>query len=353
MLRHTLNVAVKVSGINLPCKIERRCRLECHSLLPFGVQLPITWSTAVSGDQCPAPAWWHAGNGAWGCLMSHVRVVQDAVADGTEMLCVLEDDVCFHPRAKEMLDRMLREVPDDWDQIYLGGQHLKEPLPVPGRPFILRGVNVNRTHAFILRRRMFARYLQHILHAPDYIAHGAWHIDHQLGIAHERRDWNVYCPAWWLAGQDEGSSNISGRTNPRYWWHWRKYATGLPFIHVPCGTEVPHETAKQVHGGWNLKPGTGEDIGLDACAGNRDKLAEWLHLIAGEALDLGRLPCWQHAHISLDEVRAVWPAGANGLADADLPRLLDYPYNGLFPHPLAEQPSAATTGPLDLAALAA
>ncbi len=343
---------MKISAINLPYKNERRAAVEARCRLPFAANGAVTWQTAVPGDWCPAPAWWKAGNGAWGCLMSHVRVVQDAVMDGTEMLCVLEDDVCFHPQAKEMLDRLLREAPDDWDQIYLGGQHLKEPLPVTGRPFVLRGVNVNRTHAFILRRRVFARYLQHVLHAPDYMAHGAWHIDHQLGIAHERRDWNVYCPAWWLAGQDEGSSNISGRTNPRYWWHWRKYAPGLPFIHVPAGQTLLNGTAQQLHPGWNPKPGTAEDTGLDACVGNRDKLAHWLHMIAAEAIALGRLPCWQHAGISLAEVRAVWPAGAFALGEADLPQLLDYPFNGLFPHPLAERGPAPTAQRLSHAALA-
>jgi hypothetical protein len=35
--------------------------------------------------------------------------------------CLLEDDVVFHPKAGEMLERLLRELPEDWDQVYLGG----------------------------------------------------------------------------------------------------------------------------------------------------------------------------------------------------------------------------------------
>jgi GR25 family glycosyltransferase involved in LPS biosynthesis len=79
--------------------------------------------------------------------MSHVRAVQDAMMDGVETLCLLEDDVVFHPKAGAMLVRLLRELPDDWDQVYLGGQHLKEPEVIPGKSFVWRARNINRTHA--------------------------------------------------------------------------------------------------------------------------------------------------------------------------------------------------------------
>lgn len=72
--------------------------------------------------------------------------------DGVETLCLLEDDVVFHPKAGEMLERLLQELPEDWDQVYLGRQHLKEPEVIPGKSFVWRARNINRTHAFILLR---------------------------------------------------------------------------------------------------------------------------------------------------------------------------------------------------------
>ncbi|MBP7951611.1 MAG: glycosyltransferase family 25 protein [Verrucomicrobiales bacterium] len=328
--------------LNLPYKPDRRERLAAHlaelDLFPAD---RIRWVKALSGDWSPGPAWWTAGNGAWGCLMSHLHVVHDAVMDGLESYLVLEDDVVFHPRAEEMLSRLMREVPDDWDQIYLGGQHLKTPQPVPGSPFVLRGANINRTHAFLLRRKAFARFQQHILHAPDYIAHHGRHIDHQLGTAHERRDWNVYCPAWWLAGQDEGSSNISGRTNPRMWWHPWIYSHHLPITLIPAEMKnnLPAETLARLHCGNNLVSGTLQDIGLTEAAASNDRLRDWLSMIAREAMDREKLPALQHPDISLERIRRQWPPGAWSLAEAPLEQWSGYPWNGLFPHPLNQSES--------------
>jgi GR25 family glycosyltransferase involved in LPS biosynthesis len=215
----------RVVVINLSFKTERRERLERH-LEEVGIADPtkIKWERAVCGDFTPPPAWWGAGNGAWGCLMSHLRVGQDAVHDNVSSYCVLEDDVIFHPKAPEMLDCFMRELPRDWGQVYLGGQFLhREPERIT--PWVMRPYNVNRTHAFALSRNTISRYLQHIMHAPDYfevrayssggitVDQNCFHIDHQLGRAHERRDWNTYVPTWWLAGQEGGSSNIAAQAS--------------------------------------------------------------------------------------------------------------------------------------------
>ena len=331
--------------LNLPYKPDRRERLAAHlAELELFPAERIRWVRALSGDWSPGPAWWKSGNGAWGCLMSHLHVVHDAIMDGLESYVVLEDDVCFQPRAKEMLTRLMQEVPEDWDQIYLGGQHLKTPQEVPGCPFVLRGVNVNRTHAFVLRRKAFAAFQRHIMHAPDYMAHPGWHIDHQLGQAHERRDWNVYCPAWWIAGQDEGSSNISGRTNPRMWWHPWIYSDRLPFIHVPAEVRnnLPEETRVRLHFGNNLHSGTLEDRGLEEVLESDERLRDWLGMIAREAMDMEKLPAIQHPGIPLERLRRHWVAGVHPLAEAPVDRWIGYPWNGLLAHPLNE--GAASDG---------
>lgn len=185
----------------------------------------ITVIPAVSGDQCPPPAWWNAGNGAWGCMLSHHRVVCDAIGDNLESVLILEDDAIFDPKAS------IDTLPETWGQIYLGGQHLRKPEVCFRRERWLVCSNVNRTHAYALHRSAMAKFAAHIMHAPDYIARGAWHIDHQLGVAHERGDWPVFAPRWWVAGQAEGSSNVSGATNPAQWWqYYDKPTEGIPLI---------------------------------------------------------------------------------------------------------------------------
>ncbi|MCW1912910.1 glycosyltransferase family 25 protein [Luteolibacter sp. GHJ8] len=328
----------KIFVINLPYKAERRDRLTKH-LAVAGLASPedITWVRAISGDMCPPPDYFKAGGGAWGCLQSHLRIVQDATMDGLGNYLVLEDDVIFHDQSGEHLQRFMSEVPADWDQIYLGGQHLRDPEPVEGSPFVFRGINVNRTHAFALSNKAFRLFQQHVMHAPDYMARAPWHIDHQLGIAHERGDWNVYAPAWWIAGQEEGTSNISGKNNPRYWWNFGGYGMGLPFVFVePAELEVvgTGELRRYLHFGNHLKDNTLEDVGLDACVGSPGSLQTWLKMIAKEAIGYWKLPAISHPAIPISEVAGNWGTRVMTLGEADLGALCAYPANGLFAHPL-------------------
>lgn len=178
---------------------------------------------AIVGDWTTCPADWNAGRGAWGCLASHRRLLEDVLHDRddrhtliTSNYLVLEDDVFFVDGALEKLNEFMEAVPNDWQQIYLGGQHSQPAtkLPIPG---VMLGNSINRTHAYALRETAYHRFYQHITYASDYRGTNK-HIDHQLELAHRRKDWLVYCPEKWIAGQEAGSSNISGRTNPRQLW---------------------------------------------------------------------------------------------------------------------------------------
>jgi GR25 family glycosyltransferase involved in LPS biosynthesis len=110
----------RVVVLNLPYKTDRRERLARHlEALDLVDPARLTWQRALAGDWSPPPAWFHAGNGAWGCLQSHLRVVHDAVMDGIESYCVLEDDVVFKANAAAALGRIHRALPPDWGQLHL------------------------------------------------------------------------------------------------------------------------------------------------------------------------------------------------------------------------------------------
>lgn len=187
---------------------------------------------AVHGDSCPAPAWWRAGDNAFACLQGHVRICQDALMDGLRSYVVFEDDAVFGQffsvRLSEIMGR-LKDVP--WDQLYLGGQHLHVEAGPPW-PFckgVVRCRNVNRTHAFAVNRQFMAKFQQHVLHFPDYLARytapdadgkGEWmpHIDHQLGYLHETRQQVTLAANPWLCGQAAGKSDINGAEQPEHYW---------------------------------------------------------------------------------------------------------------------------------------
>lgn len=314
----------RVYILNLPFKTDRRERLTNH-LDELGLVdwTKVKWMRATCGDWTRHPGWWSAGNGAWGCLLSHLRVVEEAIHDGLSNFLVLEDDVVFHANAREMLAGFMSWVPSDWGQLYLGGQYLNhEPEIVPDTDGkVMRPFNVNRTHAFALHSRIFQRFMCHILHAPDYMDYevaddgmpklcgNEFHIDHQLGRAHERRDWDVYSPKWWIAGQEAGSSNVSGKTNPRFWWHWRSWGEKLPFVVVKDGETLPEGWKDKLHFGNNLIPSTYRDKGMQRALANPLELPDLLKLLAGEAIEQWRLPAVSLRDGEQAKIASLWPAG--------------------------------------------
>lgn len=182
----------------------------------------VTVYSAVVGDYVTAPADWHSGNGAWGCLRSYQRMLEDMLhnVDDRNQLCwesvlFLEDDVYFLPDALENLNKFMPLVPEDWGQIYLGGQHTRTREKLSEN--LYRGASVNRTHAFAVNSSIAKHLYRHISYASDYMG-TLKHVDHQLELAHRRKTWPVYCPEKWICGQRGGPSNISGKTPPDQTW---------------------------------------------------------------------------------------------------------------------------------------
>tara|TARA_R110000851_G_scaffold282871_3_gene436401 strand:- start:179 stop:682 length:504 start_codon:yes stop_codon:yes gene_type:complete len=159
--------------------------------------------------------------------------------DGLKNYVVFEDDVVFSSTFSEELPKImkiLRAREDEWDMLYLGGQHLYNETSPPWHydQGIVRCNNVNRTHAMVVNARFMVKFCQHIIHAPDYIASHIKpvspnkrlhidgvkefmnHIDHQLGKLH--RDHVTLAVQPWLCGQGGGDSSITGQKEKEMWW---------------------------------------------------------------------------------------------------------------------------------------
>ena len=182
----------------------------------------VIYYPAIIGDWTTCPADWRSGYGAWGCLRSHQRIMEDVMhtrdSEGRLSLgnvLILEDDVVFKDDAHQRLNKFMDEVPDDWGQIYLGGQHRSRRKAVSGQ--VYKAKSINRTHAYAVNSNCFQKLYRHISYATDYKGTSK-HIDHQLEKAHRRGDWPVYAPKQWIVGQRAGPSNISGKTNETKFW---------------------------------------------------------------------------------------------------------------------------------------
>jgi hypothetical protein len=175
---------------------------------------------AIDGRTVPHPRKWKYGGSAWGCLQSHAAVLECALRDGAESILVLEDDVCFVEKFPDKVAGFLEIVPDDWDQLMLGGQHIKtfHGEPVLVRPGLYRCRDCERTHCYAVRGQYLRKLRQRWLGGGKFrgLGHCDWIMgrDRELQLAHQ-----VYAPEYFLVGQERSSSDISGTIFPRQFFN--------------------------------------------------------------------------------------------------------------------------------------
>jgi len=318
-----LNHFDRVVVISLPPRTDRRERLLAN-LTECGLaqENDITWFDAVDGSQAEIPDWWKSGPGAWGCRFSQLEVIEQAQRDGLENVLIIEDDAVFHPRAGEWLDSTMPLLPDDWGQFFLGGQHLAPPIKTD-EPKIVKGRSITRTHAYAVHRRAYQVITDHVRDDEEYRKHPGMHIDHHMGACQTHGYWTAYAPSWWMAGQDEGRSNIAQTEFERRWWQEGNHYWKLPFIAV--SDSETHEDFLCLN--KTPAPETNAEICI------------WLRHTAQHAWLEGKLPAYRASTLDQELVSKLWPGGIRtSQTESQLAELVDYPSNNLFPHPFTSKP---------------
>ncbi len=188
----------RVVFLNLARRRERLARFT-QSFGDWPFKTPVRFE-AIDGAQIQIPDYWNKSPGAWGCMLSHRAVLRNAIVDGVSSLFVLEDDACPVPDFAAHAADFLANVPDDWDCLMFGAEHLATPVPVSDG--VVRCMGSNRTHAFALRGRIMPTLLEY------------WHrykTDHcDIVLASLMRYFKVYAPDPFLIGQDAGPSDVTG-----------------------------------------------------------------------------------------------------------------------------------------------
>ena len=160
-----------------------------------------TWP-GVDGGVVKHPEWWTAGDAAWGSYRSHLGLLEYCYNADVESYIVFEDNATFLPRFEESWTELAASIPDDWEQIYLGGQMLHEIAhpPIPVNEKWLVPFTVNRMVCYAVHRRGHQKLYRH-LHATPF--RFGERIDGRLGRLHQAGAIRVYAPAKWLVGQVE------------------------------------------------------------------------------------------------------------------------------------------------------
>lgn len=161
---------------------------------------------AIDGEVVAKPAHWTHTAGAYGCLLSHVAVVSEARDSGAANILILEDDVILDSEFQEKFARFIKEVPDDWDMLYLGALHKDEPVKISEH--VARITKANSTFAYALNRSVF----------DEFIALNAWAedvLDMNSYLLQQR--FNCYCFMPNLAWVDAEYSDVQNRLE-RHWY---------------------------------------------------------------------------------------------------------------------------------------
>lgn len=182
---------------------------------------------ALDGHLLAKPSWYTQQPGAWGCLRTHLRLIEDAIINDHDIF-IFEDDVVFADDFNDRIEPFFRNVPDDWDMIYLGGLH-RSPVDHPPEPInehVARGRAITTTYAYGLRASFLKRAYP-LLHDAE-----QHHIDQMWARLQLKHGFNVYCPMPWLVGMDEGQSDICDRFYARpVFWNYQKEQAKNP-IHL-------------------------------------------------------------------------------------------------------------------------
>ena len=113
---------------------------------------------AVDGQRVVVPAIWKDSPGAYGCLRSHLEVVQEARKLGWPSVLIFEDDAAIDPQIQENFRSYFPQVPSNWDMLHFGANHMSAPLEVAKN--VVRITSANSTFAYALNRSVFDSFIE-------------------------------------------------------------------------------------------------------------------------------------------------------------------------------------------------
>ncbi len=134
--------------------------------------------------------------GHMGCWDSHRRLMEVIQDQGNGMTLVLEDDCQLLDNV--YIDTYMRELPEDWDLLYLGG--INQDGPEPYSDHLDYAKNILQTHAYIIRDKFIPILL-------ETLTNHRWKVDIVFSEAIKRGKCFICNPA--IAIQRESYSDIN------------------------------------------------------------------------------------------------------------------------------------------------
>jgi hypothetical protein len=131
--------------------------------------------------------------------MSEAGVIDIARQRGYEAILILEDDVEFAPEFNNKFNEWIKNVPEDWDMLYLGGNHnWIEDIPQVA-PHVIRITNTYATQAFALKDTIYDEIYNSIMSHTE---------ECDILLANVQKKCSAYCFVPNLAYQKAGYSDV-------------------------------------------------------------------------------------------------------------------------------------------------
>ncbi len=143
--------------------------------------------------------------GDMGCIMSHRGICKTAKGMKQKDYLVFEDDAEFHPNFNNLFSQFIKQVPEDWDMIYLGGSH--KPYGNESQGLLPLSENVGRvtltytSHAVAFKNTIYDDLIE--------IWDGTERIDICLTILQNKYNCYAFIPN--IVAQRDGYSDIMGK----------------------------------------------------------------------------------------------------------------------------------------------
>src|SRR5689334_14984660 len=189
--------------VNLDRRADRWQRMQAE-FARHGI-VDVRRFSACDGNALVLPPNWKHTAGAYGCLRSHVAVVQAARELDHESVLIFEDDAVFDSEFTAKFVSFAGEVPGDWDMLYFGALHKDEPVRVSDH--VYRITKANSTYAYALKRTVFDAFVELNTRTAQVLDVNAYAL-------HER--FNCYCFLPNLAWVQSEYSDVQNRLEH----HW-------------------------------------------------------------------------------------------------------------------------------------
>ena len=113
---------------------------------------------AIDGRQVVVPGNWLDSAGAYGCLRSHLDVIEKARKLGWQNVLIFEDDAALDPRFSDNFKAYFPQLPPNWDMLHFGANHMAAPIEISRN--VLRITSANSTFAYALNRSAFDSFIE-------------------------------------------------------------------------------------------------------------------------------------------------------------------------------------------------